>query len=141
MSDHKNIVSTIDMLSDLLTKHQLQEIEISIDGLSARIRRHNHDTPHLSTPHIPESISSAKHILVASPTVGTFYSKPSPTDKDFVTPKQHVSEGQTIGLVESMKVFYPIYAPHHGTIETVHIQHGHSVEYQQTLFTLLPDTA
>lgn len=73
---------------------------------------------------------------ITSPMVGTFYCKPSPDADNFVEVGSTVSEGQTICIIEAMKVMNEIKAEKSGTIATLAVDDGTPVQFGDTLFTL-----
>ena len=74
--------------------------------------------------------------LVCSPLVGTFYLAPSPEEDPFVKPGDTVTKGQTIGIIEAMKLMNEIVAKCDGTVEKVLAENGEMVEYGQPLFCI-----
>ena len=70
---------------------------------------------------------------VKSPLVGTFYSSPSPDEPPFVLVGQEVREGDTICIIEAMKVMNEIKAPCSGKVVRIMAQPGDMVEYNQVL--------
>ncbi len=73
---------------------------------------------------------------VKSPMVGTFYRSPSPGAKAFVELGGHVKEGETICLIEAMKILNEIEADKSGTVTQILCENGQAVEYGQPLFTI-----
>lgn len=73
---------------------------------------------------------------VKSPLVGTYYDSPSPEAQPFVKVGDHVSKGQTLCIIEAMKVMNEIKAPLDGTIKEILVKSEELVEYDQTLMTL-----
>ncbi len=73
---------------------------------------------------------------VTSPFVGTFYRAPSPEAAPFVQPGQHVEKGQTLCIVEAMKLMNEIEADTAGTLLEIMIENGTSVEFGQRLFKI-----
>jgi acetyl-CoA carboxylase biotin carboxyl carrier protein len=73
---------------------------------------------------------------ITSPMVGTAYLAPEPGAAAFVKPGDQITEGQTLLIVEAMKVMNPIRAPKDGTISRVLIENGSPVEYGQLLMIL-----
>ena len=74
--------------------------------------------------------------LVRAPMVGTFYSSPSPDAEPFVSLGQHVSEGETMCIIEAMKMFNQIEAEASGTVVAVLVESGQPVEFDQPLFVI-----
>lgn len=73
---------------------------------------------------------------VTSPMVGTVYLTPSPDAKNFVAVGQTVKAGETLCLVEAMKMFNPIEADTAGVIAAILVENGEPVEYGQALFVI-----
>lgn len=74
--------------------------------------------------------------LVKSPIVGTVYLAPSPEAAPYVQPGDTVSKGQTLMVVEAMKVMNPIIASRAGKVLRVIVENGQPVEFDQPLLTL-----
>lgn len=72
--------------------------------------------------------------LVVSPLVGTFYAAPSEGADPFVTVGASVKKGQTLAIVEAMKLMNDIESDYDGTIAEVLVENGQPVEYGQPLF-------
>ena len=72
--------------------------------------------------------------IVKSPMVGTFYSKPSPEDPPFVAVGRKVKKGDTLCLIEVMKLFTTVECTTDGTVETIFVEDGALVEFDQPLF-------
>lgn len=77
--------------------------------------------------------------VVASPMVGTCYLAPSPDEVPYVTAGCTVEEGQTLALVEAMKMMNEIPAPVSGTIAEILAANGEQVEFDQPLFIIKPN--
>jgi acetyl-CoA carboxylase biotin carboxyl carrier protein len=73
---------------------------------------------------------------VKSPMVGTFYRTPSPDSKPFVEVGQQVKEGQTICIIEAMKLMNEIECDKSGTVKAILVENGQPVEYGQPLFII-----
>jgi acetyl-CoA carboxylase biotin carboxyl carrier protein len=74
--------------------------------------------------------------IVRSPMVGTFYASPSPDKPVFVKIGQSVKQGETVGIVEAMKMFNPIEADVSGTVLSILVESGQPVEFDQPLFVI-----
>ena len=75
---------------------------------------------------------------VRSPLVGTFYAAPSPGADPFVRVGDEVEPGQTVGIVEAMKLMNPIVADEAGVVAEILVADAESVEYDQVLMRLRP---
>ena len=73
-----------------------------------------------------------------SPMPGTFYSAPTPEDPSFVNVGDEVKKGQTLCIIEAMKIMNEIESEYDGTITDIKVNNGDPVEYNQTLFTINP---
>ena len=71
-----------------------------------------------------------------SPMVGTFYRAPSPDAKPFVEVGQAVKQGQTLCVIEAMKLMNEIEADASGTVKAILVENGQPVEYGQALFII-----
>ena len=74
--------------------------------------------------------------VVKSPMVGTFYRSPSPDAKAFVDVGSKVETGDTIGIIEAMKLLNEIEADHTGVIKAILVENGQPVEYGEPLFVI-----
>lgn len=98
----------------------LQEIKIEKTEISAE-----------DTPIINESSLSVK-----APLVGTFYSSPSPESPPFIKIGDKIKKGQTICIIEAMKIFNEIESEYEGTVSEILIENGTPVEFDQDLIKL-----
>ncbi|UJF24190.1 acetyl-CoA carboxylase biotin carboxyl carrier protein [Suttonella sp. R2A3] len=74
--------------------------------------------------------------IIRSPMVGTFYAAPSPDADDFVSVGQQVSVGDTVCIIEAMKMFNRIEADLGGKVVEILVENGQPVEYDEPLFVL-----
>jgi acetyl-CoA carboxylase biotin carboxyl carrier protein len=74
--------------------------------------------------------------VVKAPMVGTFYRSPSPDAKPFVEVGQAIKEGDTICIIEAMKLMNEIEADASGSVKAILVENGQPVEYGQPLFIL-----
>jgi acetyl-CoA carboxylase biotin carboxyl carrier protein len=74
--------------------------------------------------------------LVRAPMVGTYYAAPSPDAEPFVSLGQRVSEGETMCIIEAMKMFNQIEAESSGTVVAILVENGQPVEFDQPLFVI-----
>ena len=84
----------------------------------------------------PAEAPAAEGEEINSPMVGTFYRKPNPESPNFVSVGDAVSEGQTICIIEAMKVMNEIKAEKSGTITEICAEDGNSVQFGDPLFRL-----
>lgn len=142
--------AVIRKLAELLRATDLSEIEVTRAGLSIRVKaRETQNVSHVgfqtSTYSIPSSSardigvkkpfeeSSDLHI-VRSPFIGTFYRASTPANPVFVETGQTVTKGQTLCIVEAMKLMNEIEADASGVVEKIFVENGTPVEFNTALF-------
>jgi len=76
--------------------------------------------------------------IVSSPMVGTFYRSPSPDSDSFVSEGSKVKKGDTICIIEAMKLMNEIEAEYDGVVEKIFLENASPVEYGQSLFVITP---
>lgn len=76
---------------------------------------------------------------IKSPIVGTFYRAPSPDSPPFIETGSHINKGETLCIVEAMKLMNEIESDISGTVQKITIENAEPVEYGQTLFIIKPD--
>lgn len=148
-------IRKIKKLIELIESSGVAEIEIKEGEESVRISRYSPGpTPTLpfvvptsnptlaSTPSAGAvaTISAEPEVpaghLVRSPMVGSFYRAPSPGAKPFVEVGQRVHVGQTLCIIEAMKMMNQIEADQAGTVVSILVENGDPVEYDQPLFVI-----
>ena len=93
--------------------------------------------PAAAAPAAPAEADAAQEgHVVKAPMVGTFYRSPSPDAKAFVEVGQAIKEGDTICIIEAMKLMNEIEADASGTVKAILVENGQPVEYGQPLFIL-----
>ena len=88
-----------------------------------------------AAPATPAAVAPQGHV-VASPMVGTFYRAPSPGAEPFVQVGDTVKEGQTICIIEAMKLLNEIESDKSGVVKEILVDNGQAVEYGQPLFVV-----
>src|SRR6056297_829120 len=145
---------TIKKLIELLEESNLSELEIHEGEESVRLSRAGTGAPVMgapaATPTPPQPATAAETAvesgaeglpdgeIVRSPMVGTFYDAPNPDSEPFVTEGQRVSKGETLCLVEAMKMFNQIESEYTGTVAAILVETGQPVEFDQPLFVIRP---
>lgn len=145
----KDAVELIRELGELLDASNLGEIEVEDDELRIRVARPvaaampvnavqppAAPAPAPSREAAPAEDTAAQHDALLSPMVGTAYLAPEPGAAPFVSVGSRVNEGQTLLIVEAMKVMNPIPAPHGGVIRTILVGDGQPVEYGEPLLVI-----
>lgn len=86
----------------------------------------------------PAPVSSSDLVYITSPIVGTFYSAPNPKAEPFVKIGDDVSVGQTLCIVEAMKLMNEIQSEVAGQVVVCYVENAQPVEYGQKLFGIKP---
>ena len=86
----------------------------------------------------PAATEDSKYITVKSPMIGTFYRSSGPDTEPFVSVGQSVNKGETVCIIEAMKLFNEIESEVKGTIVKVLVEDASPVEYDQPLFLVEP---
>ena len=87
-----------------------------------------------SAPAAPQAEAEDEAVLITSPIVGTFYAAPAPDAAPFVKVGDHVKNGQTVCILEAMKLMNEIQSEFDCEIEAVLVSNEQKVEYGQPLF-------
>ena len=85
-----------------------------------------------------ENAAGVPGVMVAAPMTGTFYRSPAPGDPPFVQAGDHVEAGQTVGLIEVMKLFTELKAETGGTVTRIEAEDRSLVEFDQPLMWIEP---
>ncbi len=137
----------IKTLIDLVQESGIAELEITEGEEKVRICRHltagNSPQPMMMQPSVtiaapvlaPAPPLPTGHTL-KSPMVGTFYRSPSPGSSSFVEVGQTVAKGQTLCIIEAMKLLNEIESDAAGVVKSILVENGQPVEYGQPLFTI-----
>ncbi len=158
---NKNDLTTVDFirqLAKIIKENDLTDIEIEKDDIQIRLAKEIQVTnvaavpqaiPVPSTPHpsasptlhpennaIEQKNSSDHPGVVTAPMVGIVYKKPDPDSDDFVSIGSKVQEGDTLVLIEAMKVFNPIKAPRSGKVSQIFVEAGEPVEFGSPLLII-----
>ena len=82
------------------------------------------------------SVEDSDLTVITSPMVGTYYSKPSPDSKEFVSCGDNITKGKVLCIIEAMKLMNEIESEFNGTVVECLIKDGDMVEYGQPLFKI-----
>ncbi len=99
----------------------------------------SHHAPAHVGNHIEESdekIEVAEGYVVTSPMIGTFYTAPGPNERAFVEVGDQVEAGQTVAIIEAMKIMNEIVSERSGTVAEFFVKNGEAVEYGHRLMRL-----
>jgi acetyl-CoA carboxylase biotin carboxyl carrier protein len=155
-------IRKVKKLIELLEESDVAEIEIHEGEESVRISRQSSIPSTITIPSIPPHATAAPVPMTAvpapapaaapqeaqsateeiqghsvnSPMVGTFYRSPSPGSKAFVEEGQAVAVGDTLCIIEAMKILNQIESDKAGTVKKILVENGEPVEYNEPLFII-----
>lgn len=159
--------SEIRDLIDFISKSGLNEVNIETKELKLSVKREPDQKVFKSSPAITHSApiqtvapvsappaapsapslpkaeavapSGKKTVEIKSPMIGTFYRSSSPDSPVFVSVGDKIAKGQTVCIIEAMKLFNEIESEVSGTIVKIPVENATPVEYDQVLFVVEPD--
>lgn len=155
--------SEIRDLIDFISKSGLNEVDIETKELKLHVKREPDQKIFKSTPvatpmaapvaAVSQTVAPAaaatpvakaekqgkKTVEIKSPMIGTFYRSSSPDSAPFISVGDKVSKGQTVCIIEAMKLFNEIESEVSGTIVKAMVENSTPVEYDQVLFVVEPD--
>ena len=147
MAKDKLPVDKINTLAEILKDQGLTEIEVEADGMKIKVRSEASvvAAPAVAAPAAASASpaaapteASSNLIEIKSPMVGTFYSAPSPDADAFVKVGDSVSKGDTVCIVEAMKLMNELPSDAAGTVKEICVQNGEAVSYGQVIMRLAP---
>src|SRR5258706_1644641 len=148
-------------LIDFISQSGLNEVNIETKELKLHVKREPDQKVFKSTPiqvaasavpavaapaavapaaGLPKPVASGtKTVAIQSPMIGTFYRSANPDSPPFVSVGDKITKGQTVCIIEAMKLFNEIESEVSGTIVKVMVESSSPVEYDQVLFVVEPD--
>ncbi len=158
----------IEKILKLLREHDVRDFELQREGMTLKLSRGGHlevapqqvvrqvqiepavpsvfqngqtsaAAPISQTASVPVPVIDPNLVKVESPIVGTFYRKPSPDADPFVKEGSRVTKGDTLCIIEAMKLMNEIEAPAGGVVEKVMLGDGEVVEFGEVLFLINPN--
>ena len=144
-------VALVRQLAELLNETGLTEIEVEEKDRKIRVARTVTAAPSVAHAPAPAAIAASPHAVatpaaapasgdhpgaVKSPMVGTVYLAASPEASDFISIGSSVKEGDTLVIIEAMKVMNPIIAPRGGKVTAILVENSQPVEFDQPLVVI-----
>ena len=136
----------IKKLIEMLQESDLNEIEVKEGEESVRINRKKGDVeipqqivaPQVQSKEIVENVDESEENLsfIQSPMVGTFYRSPAPGKPPFVEIGQRVKKGDTICIIEAMKMMNQVKSEFDGKIVDIKVENGQPVEFNESLVSI-----
>ena len=157
-NDNKNFslptIKDLEIYFDLIKKKDISELEIETDQIRIKIVSENKNIKFSTQQTASEIINHSQSAelnnqnnkdtfevrtegeVIKSPMVGTAYLSPEPSAPEFINKGDKVKKGDTLLIVEAMKVMNNISSPKDGVIEEIYIENAQPVEYDQPLVVI-----
>ena len=157
-NDNKNFslptIKDLEIYFDLIKKKDISELEIETDQIRIKIVSENKNIKFSTQQTASEIINHSQSAelnnqnnkdtfevktegeVIKSPMVGTAYLSPEPNAPEFIKKGDKVKKGDTLLIVEAMKVMNNISSPKDGVIEEIYIENAQPVEYDQPLVVI-----
>jgi len=141
------LTDDIAALAAVMAEHGLGKIEVDANGVHVVLSAPRTQKPGAPTNGIVGAFESAEPsddeaarapngYIVPSPMIGTYYSSPGPGEEPFVRVGDLIAAGQTVAIIEAMKIMNEIQAGRGGIVEELIVSNGQPVEYSQPLMRL-----
>lgn len=132
-------IRKIKKLIDLMIESDLQAIEVKEGDQSIALTRRSPvvaaGAPVMAAPVAQAPVAKTPRGAVeTSPMVGVYYAAPSPGEAPFVKVGQTITAGETLGIIEAMKIMNPIEATQSGVVEEILVKNGEVIQFGQPLF-------
>ena len=150
-------IKEIQEIINFIKKSDLDDVSIETENIKIRVKKNNGNFTTIEQPKIVKTeiqpqastvenkVSEVKkektsnnNIIIKSPMIGTFYRSPNPESDPFINEGDSIKVGQTICIVEAMKLFNDIESEISGKIVKILVDDNSPVEYDQPLFEVDP---
>jgi acetyl-CoA carboxylase biotin carboxyl carrier protein len=142
-------IKEIQDIINFIKKTDLDDVSIETENYKIRVKKNNTEITQLKEK-IPVEIENDKtkpieeieietnHITIKSPMIGTLYRSPNPESEPYINKGDTINEGQTICIIEAMKLFNEIESEFSGKIIKILVDDTSPVEFDQPLFIIDP---
>jgi acetyl-CoA carboxylase biotin carboxyl carrier protein len=144
-------IKEIQDIINFIKKTDLDDVSIETENYKIRVKKNNAEVTQLKEKkNIPveiendetklteESESETNHITIKSPMIGTLYRSPNPESEPYINEGDTINAGQTICVIEAMKLFNEIESEFSGKVIKILIDDTSPVEFDQPLFIINP---
>src|SRR4051794_8276699 len=138
------LTADVRALIEMMARGGIAELNLATGTVKLRLRAHeavraaNGVVPVGPALEVTAAIAEPEGAIITAPMLGTFYRAPAPGEPDFVDVGDTIEVGQTIGIIEAMKIMNEIPAEVTGTVAEFLVNSGQPVEYGQPLLRLAP---
>lgn len=144
-------IKEIQDIINFIKKTDLDDVSIETENYKIRVKKNNAEVTQLKdkkkipveiendeTKLTKESEIETNHITIKSPMIGTLYRSPNPESEPYINKGDTINEGQTICIIEAMKLFNEIESEFSGKIIKILVDDTSPVEFDQPLFIIDP---
>ena len=144
-------IKEIQDIINFIKKTDLDDVSIETENYKIRVKKNNAEVTQLKekkkipvkidndeTKLIEESEIKTNHITIKSPMIGTLYRSPNPESEPYINEGDTINAGQTICIIEAMKLFNEIESEFSGKVIKILIDDTSPVEFDQPLFIIDP---
>ena len=137
----ERVADLVRSLASVMRQSSITELDLELGALSVRLRRPAADNAAATdarkeTDSLAPAPVTSPDVLITAPMIGTFYTSATPGAQPFVTEGEEIYVGQTIGIIEAMKIMNEIAADRSGVLESILVGNGQPVEYGSPLMRL-----
>lgn len=146
-------LNDVQEIIELFSKSNVDRLKLEVEGMSLVLGKKrgiaapSGDAGVVQATYVPppqaptpsEAQEEEGLVYVESPIVGTFYRAPNPSADPFVSVGASVTKGQTLCIVEAMKLMNEIQAEEGGVIKKILVENGQGVEFGQKIFAIQPN--
>lgn len=126
-------INDVKQIITLFEQSNLDSLELEVDNFKIKLKSKDDVRCNLKKTE-KEKVSKGRYI--ESPLVGTFYTKPNPSAKSFITVGQKIKKGDSLFIIEAMKVMNEIKSDQEGIIEEILVKDGTLVEFGTPIIKL-----
>ena len=143
-------IKEIQDIINFIKKTDLDDVSIETENYKIRVKKNNTEVTQLKekmpveiendeTKPAEESEIETNHITIKSPMIGTLYRSPNPESEPYINKGDTINEGQTICIIEAMKLFNEIESEFSGKVIKILVDDISPVEFDQPLFIIDPN--
>jgi acetyl-CoA carboxylase biotin carboxyl carrier protein len=136
----EQVAALVQSLAAVMRQSSITELDLDLGDVSVRLRRPTSNLDggemRLENQSLAPIEPDPPEVLITAPMIGTFYAAATPGAQPFVAEGDEVYVGQTIGIIEAMKIMNEIAADRAGVVEAILVGNGQPVEYGSPLMRL-----
>jgi acetyl-CoA carboxylase biotin carboxyl carrier protein len=137
----ERVAELVRSLASVMRQSDVTELDLEMGSVVVRLRRPVQELAAVAPSEAvstaaPQPLTTSLDHIITAPMIGTFYIAPTPGAPPFVTEGDEVHSGQTIGIIEAMKIMNEITADRSGVVEALLVGNGEPVEYGSPLMRL-----